>query len=132
MTVTSTIAVGALVQVAQRATDLDAAIGFYRDVLGGRLLGRFEPPGLALIELGGVRLLLESQATSATLYFRVADLDAASASLKERNVALEAEPHLIHRDEAGQFGAAGEEEWMAFVRDPAGNLIGLVERRRPG
>jgi methylmalonyl-CoA/ethylmalonyl-CoA epimerase len=129
MAVMSPITVGPLVQIAQHATDLDAAVAFYRDVLGARLMGRFEPPGLAFLELGGVRLLLEERAPSATLYFRVADLDAACAGLRQRNVTLESGPHLIHRDEAGQFGRPGEEEWMAFLRDPSSNMIGLVERR---
>ena len=38
-------------------------------------------------------------------------------------------PELVHIDTAGQFGPAGENEWMAFLKDPAGNMIGLVERR---
>ncbi|TIV62877.1 MAG: glyoxalase, partial [Mesorhizobium sp.] len=29
------------------------------------------------------------------------------------------------------FGPAGESEWMAFLKDPAGNTIGLVERLAP-
>jgi methylmalonyl-CoA/ethylmalonyl-CoA epimerase len=122
---------GPLVQVAQHAPDLDAAVRFYQDVLGARHLGTFEPPGLALVELGGVRLLLEHAAPSATLYFRVDDLDDAFAALQQQSVTLEGEPHLVHRDDAGQFGPAGEEEWMTFARDPAGNLVGLVERRAP-
>jgi methylmalonyl-CoA/ethylmalonyl-CoA epimerase len=125
------LALGPLVQVAQHAPDLDTAVRFYQDVLGARLLGKFDPPGLALVELGGVRLLLEHAAPSATLYFRVDDLDAAYADLQQHPVTLEGEPHLIHRDTAGQFGPPGEEEWMTFLRDPAGNLVGLVERRAP-
>ena len=117
-------------QVAQRATDLDASVQFYGDVLGLRLLGRFDPPGLALLDLGdGTRLLLEAGATPATLYLGVDDVDAACADLTGRGVALESEPHLIHKDADGLFGPAGGEEWMAFVRDPSGNLVGLVQRR---
>jgi catechol 2,3-dioxygenase-like lactoylglutathione lyase family enzyme len=123
------VTVHSLLQVAQRATDLDASVAFYRDVLGGRFLGQFNPPGLALVELGGVRLLLEGNATSSTLYLRVDDLEAAYQSLRQQDVVLEGQPHLVHRDDAGQFGAPGEEEWMTFARDPSGNLIGLVERR---
>jgi methylmalonyl-CoA/ethylmalonyl-CoA epimerase len=32
-------------------------------------------------------------------------------------------------DDAGTFGTAGSEEWMAFFRDSESNLVGLVERR---
>ena len=37
-------------------------------------------------------------------------------------------PAVMHVDSAGQFGPAGEAEWMAFLKDPAGNTIGLVDR----
>jgi methylmalonyl-CoA/ethylmalonyl-CoA epimerase len=76
-----------------------------------------------------VRLLFEQQAASATLYFRVEDLSAAYAALRDRGVSLVGEPHMIYRDDAGQFGKAGEEEWMTFLRDPAGNLVGLTQRK---
>ena len=36
---------------------------------------------------------------------------------------------MIHRDDAGQFGPAGAEVWMAFFRDSEGNLVGLEETR---
>ena len=120
---------GALHQVAQRAPDLDASVAFYRDVLGLELIARFDPPGLAFFRLGGTRLLLEGLAPAAMLYFRVDDIDAAAADLQRRGVTLEGEPHLIHRDDDGQFGPAGQEEWMAFFRDPAGNLLALASRR---
>jgi hypothetical protein len=45
-------------------------------------------------------------------------------------VTFDGPPHLVHRDEAGQFGDAGDEEWMAFFRDPDDNIVALVERRR--
>ena len=117
-------------QVAQRASDLDASVQFYADVLALRLLGRFVPPGLALLDLGGgVRLLLESNAAAATLYLAVDDLDGACTELSGMGIPIESGPHMIHKDVDGLFGSPGGEEWMAFVRDPSGNLVGLVERR---
>jgi methylmalonyl-CoA/ethylmalonyl-CoA epimerase len=124
-------AIRSLHQVAQRSTDLDRSIAFYRDVLGLRFIARFDPPGLAFFDLGTTRLLLEHGASSATLYLGVPDIDAAYESLLARDVTFDGPPHLIHRDEAGQFGDAGDEEWMAFFRDPDDNVLGLVERRRP-
>lgn len=41
-----------LMQVAQRATTLDRAIEFYRDVLGCELLAHFDPPGLVCFDAG--------------------------------------------------------------------------------
>ena len=37
---------------------------------------------------------------------------------------------MIHVDEAGQFGPAGEGEEMSFFRDSEGNLVSLAGRRR--
>ena len=123
------LALGPLHQVAQRATDLDRSVAFYGGVLGLVLIARFEPPGLAFFRLGETRLLLEGLAPSTTLYLRVADISAAHEELCRRGVVFEDEPHLIHRDDDGRFGAAGQEEWMTFFRDPDGNLLALAARR---
>lgn len=120
---------GPLHQVAQRAGDLGRAVAFYRDVLGLDLIASFDPPGLAFFRLGETRLMLEGSAPSSTLYLRVEDVVAAHDELLGRGVAFEDEPHVVHRDADGTFGAAGEEEWMTFFRDPDGNLLALVERR---
>ncbi len=118
-------------QVAQRASDLDRSITFYCDVLGAEFTARFDPPGIALLRWGDVRLLLEPAAPPALLYVAVDDLHARHAALVEREVAFEAPPHVLHRDVAGTFGPPGEEEWAAFLRDPDGNLVALTERRSP-
>ena len=36
---------------------------------------------------------------------------------------------MIHRDDAGRFGKKGTEEWMAFFKDPSGNILALVSRK---
>ena len=125
------IRIEGLHQVAQRATDVDRAAAFYCDMFGARLLGTFDPPGIAFVDMAGTRLLFEASASSATLYFRVADLQGAYATLTARGVTFEAPPQLVHRDDTGQFGPPGNEEWMAFLRDTEGNLVGLAERRAP-
>ena len=117
-------------QVALTATNLDLAVEFYRDILGLKFIARFDPPGLAFFALsGGARLLLSSTASQAHLYFLVDDLSGAVNELKKRGVSFLHPPAMIHRDEAGNFGKKGNEEWMAFFKDPSGNLIGLVEKR---
>jgi catechol 2,3-dioxygenase-like lactoylglutathione lyase family enzyme len=117
-------------QVALTATNLDVAVAFYRDILGLKFIARFDPPGLAFFALsGGARLLLSSTASQAHLYFLVDDAEGAVNELKKRGVSFLHPPTMIHRDEAGDFGKKGGEEWMAFFRDPSGNLLGLVEKR---
>ena len=112
------------------ATNLDASVAFYRDVLGLRLIARFDPPGLAFFSLGGgTRLMLSATASAATLYFLVNDLKTAYRDFQKRGVSFLQPPAMIHRDEAGEFGKKGVEEWMAFFRDPSGNILALVERR---
>src|SRR5690606_29575550 len=117
-------------QVALTATNLDLAVEFYRDILGLKFIARFDPPGLVFFALsGGARLLLSATASQATLYFTVDNVEDAVRELKKRGVNFLHPPALVHRDEAGDFGRKGNQEWMAFFRDPSGNLIGLVERR---
>lgn len=120
-----------LTQVAQRAEDLGRAEAFYRDVLGLRFVAKFDPPGLVFFDLGGVRLLLERAEHPSMLYLTVDDIDAAVADLRAKDVPIEGEPHVIHTDDDGTFGDKGIADWMAFFRDSEGNLVGLVERRRP-
>ena len=117
-------------QVALTATNLDLAVEFYRDILGLKFIARFDPPGLAFFHLsGGARLLLSASASQATLYFLVDDVGGAVNELKKRGVSFLHPPAMVHRDDTGTFGKKGNEEWMAFFKDPSGNLIGLVERR---
>jgi catechol 2,3-dioxygenase-like lactoylglutathione lyase family enzyme len=116
---------------AQHADDLDRAVGFYAGVLGCEVIGRFDPPGLAFLRLGQVRLLLDGNAPSALIYLRVDDVRATAQELRAAGVAVESGPHLIHTDADGLFGPAGWQEWMAFIRDTEGNLIGLASRHAP-
>lgn len=118
-------------QVAQHAKDLDRAVEFYTTVLGGELIARFEPPGLAFIRLGDARLLLEQSAPSAMIYLRVADVRESISELRESGVTVDTEPHRIYVDAEGAFGEKGWEEWMAFIRDSEDNLIGLASRHAP-
>src|SRR5436190_23817069 len=116
-------------QVAQHVEDMDRAVAFYRDVVGLDLIARFDPPGLAFFDLGTSRMLLEAGAPAALLYLGVDDVAAMTERLRSAGVAIESEPHVIHVDESGQFGPAGEAEEMSFFRDSEGNLVGLAGRR---
>lgn len=125
-------AVGAVRQVALSAgRDLDRTLAFWRDVLGMRPHARFDPPGIAFIMAGDVRLLFTDGIPAGTVYLDIVGLSDFHAAAKAEGVPFTAPPMLVHEDREGQFGPAGESEWMAFLKDPAGNTIGLVERLPP-
>jgi len=118
-----------LVQIAQHADDLERATAFYADLLGSPPAATFEPPGLVFFDLDGVRLLLDRGATSALLYLSVDDIDATVERLRAAGAPVEADPHVVFAHDDDSLGPAGTDEWMAFVRDSEGNLVGLVEHR---
>lgn len=124
-----------LLQVAQHVDDLDRAVAFYRDTLGLPLIARFDPPGLAFIDVGGVRVLLdavaEAEVPGAILYLQVHDIQASYEDLTAKEVEFMGEPQMIHRDDDGQFGVAGTEEWMAFFKDSEGNTLAIASRVAP-
>jgi len=116
-------------QIAVPVSDIDRAIAFYRDTLGMRFLFK-APPGLGFFDCAGVRLLLDAPAKAQTenyssvIYYKVPDLQAAFEALSARGVRFEAKPHLIAR-------LPDHELWMAFFRDPDGNLLALMSEVRP-
>lgn len=116
-------------QVALNSSDLERSRTFYEDVLGAKFLALYEPPGLLFFEFSGVRLLLEKGAGKSVIYFQVPDIDVAYKELLAKGVPFSGPPHMIFKDEAGTFGEAGKEEWMAFFEDPDGNTLALASRR---
>ncbi|GAB2768719.1 VOC family protein [Terrabacter sp. AAH1] len=122
----------ALVQIAQHAEDLARASAFYSDLLGAEPLATYDPPGLVFFDVGGVRLLLDIGAPSALHYLGVDDLGATIERLRAAGVEVRSEPHVIFGHEDDTLGPAGTDEWMAFVVDSEGNLVGLVEQRPRG
>jgi len=111
-------------QIAINAHDVERAAAFYQDAMGLKLLFK-AGPGLVFFDCGGVRLMLtrpekpEFDHPSSILYFSVADIQTAHASMKEKGVKFEDEPHLIAR-------MPNHDLWMTFFRDSEGNLLGLM------
>jgi methylmalonyl-CoA/ethylmalonyl-CoA epimerase len=118
-----------LVQVAQRAEDLERAARFYTQLLGREPSATYDPPGLLFFDLDGIRLLLETRAPSALLYLRVDDIEAEVGRLQALGVEFSGEPHAIFRHDDDTLGPAGTEEWHTFLTDSEGNTVGLVELR---
>lgn len=115
-------------QVAVRVHDLDRAVAFYRDTLGMRFLFQ-APPNLAFFDCDGVRLMLdipeerEFDHPASIIYYAVADIAAATATLKARGVRFDSDPHMIAR-------MPDHELWMAFFRDPDENVLALMSEVR--
>lgn len=114
-------------QIALTISEVEVALRFYRDILGLPFL--FQPgPNLAFLSAGTVRLMLTtpqgagSVGHNSILYFKVKDIGATHSSLVERGAANERTPALTAR-------LPDHELWLAFVRDPDGNLVGLMEER---
>ena len=112
-------------QIAITVDDLEKAVAFYRDTL--QLPFLFQFPGLAFFNCGGVRLMLtrpEGSKGNSVLYFKVGDIHGQAESLVSRGVKLEGAPHLVAK-------LPDHELWMAFFRDPEGNLLALMSEVRP-
>jgi catechol 2,3-dioxygenase-like lactoylglutathione lyase family enzyme len=120
-----------IAQIAQHANDLDRAAAFYTLLLGAAPVARFDPPGLLFFQCGETRLLLDRAAPSGLIYFQVQDVRAEVERLRSSGVEVETAPHVIFQHADDSLGPAGKDEWMAFVRDSEGNLVGLVSHQSP-
>jgi catechol 2,3-dioxygenase-like lactoylglutathione lyase family enzyme len=120
------VRLGPIAQVSRQVRNLDAAVIFYRDILGLSHLYTFPP--LAFFDCHGIRLFLsagdkeEGDPGDSILYFRVEDIEAAHRQLTARGVTFRGAPHMIHRHESGV------EEWMAFFEDVDGRLLALMSQ----
>ncbi len=114
-------------QIRIQVTDVDRAVAFYRDALGMPFLFAF--PGMAFFDLDGLRLMLvepEGRAFGgeSAVYYRVDDIGQAVTTLGARGVEFDDLPHVVHRDPAYDL-------WMAFFRDPDGNILALMSEVPP-
>ncbi|HKU29804.1 MAG TPA: VOC family protein [Arthrobacter sp.] len=121
-----------LIQVAQRAVDLDRASDFYSRLLDAEPIGRFDPPGLLFFDLDGTRLLLDRGAPTALIYLDVADVRSLLDEFRTRGTRILQDAQLVHRHSDNSLGPAGTDEWMAFIEDSEGNTLGLVTRYQRG
>ena len=119
------LALSQIGQIALTVKDAERSVPFYRDVLGLKFLFQF--PNLAFFDCAGIRLMLSStpepETYSSVIYFRVDDIQAAHAALLARGAVFEHEPRLVAK-------MPDHDLWMAFLRDPDRNLIGLMSEVR--
>ena len=118
----------ALGQIALTVGDVGRATTFYRDVLGLRFLFA-AGPNLAFLAAGDVRLMLSTPkghgepGKNSVLYYKVTDIAATHAAIVARGAKDERAPQLAAK-------MPDHELWIGFVRDPDGNLVGLMEEKR--
>jgi methylmalonyl-CoA/ethylmalonyl-CoA epimerase len=111
-----------IAQIAFSVPNLAEAKVFYQDVLELKFL--FGAGTMAFFQCGSVRLMI-GEAEKPTLsegtivYFRVADLKTTAHLLESRGISFVQQPHLVARMKSHDL-------WMAFLKDPAGNTLGLM------
>lgn len=115
-------------QIAITVSDVGKVLPFYRDILGLKFL--FSPaPHLAFLAAGDVRIMLSTPqgagapGANSVLYFRVEEIVSAHAALVKRGATGERSPQRVARLE-------DHELWIGSLRDPDGNLVGLLEEKR--
>ena len=121
---------GTIGQIARNVQDVKRAEAWYRDILGLKHLYTFPSAigDLCFFDCGGTRLMLEhlgEPAQQNVLYFQVEDINAAYDELKGRGAEFADAPHMIVRHEDGT------EEWMAFLKDCDGQLLGIMSQVKP-
>lgn len=116
-------------QIALGCEDLVRAQDFYTRLLGKDPIAVFEQPGFCFFDLDGTRLLIEIGGPKSLLYIGVADVRDTVTSLRERGFTIHTEPHIVFPDQGGLFDHPGN-EWLAFIEDSEGNLVGLMSRER--
>lgn len=118
---------GRIGQIAIATNELETLKRFYGEALGLPLL--FEVPGrMAFFDCDGIRLMLslpepeEFDHPPSTLYFSVADIEAAHRELTARGVRFVEAPHFV-----ADLGT--HELWLAFFRDPERATHALMAER---
>lgn len=115
-------------QIAITVSDVETAVAFYHELLGLELLFR-AGPNLAFLNADGVRLMLSTPqgagavGANSILYFRVDDIVSVYNSLIDQGAQSERSPTLAAK-------MPDHELWSGFLRDPDGNLVGLMEEKR--
>ena len=115
-------------QVAITVSDVEIGVAFYHAILGLNLLFR-AGPNLAFLDADGVRIMLTTPQGAGTvgansiLYFSVSDIIAVHNALVNQGAESDRAPALAAK-------MPDHDLWTGFLRDPDGNLVGLIEEIR--
>ena len=115
-------------QVAIVVGDVALAKRFYVEAVGLKPL--FDAgPNLSFLSAGSVRVMLTTPqghgevGKNSVLYFRGPSVEEAYRTAVDHGAKPERAPQMAAK-------LPDHELWLAFVRDPEGNLVGLMEERR--
>lgn len=115
-------------QLAITVSDVEEALGFYRDILGLHFL--FSPSdSLSFLQCGETRIMLSvpqgagEVGKNSILYFSVTNLETVYKNAISAGAEQEREPELSVK-------MPDHELWIGFLKDPDGNLVGLMEEKR--
>lgn len=129
MNTTPSPSISEIGQIAIVVSEVAKATAFYRDILGLKFLFS-AGPNLAFLAAGGVRLMLTTPqghgeaGKNSILYFKIdGDITAVHAAIVARGAVNERAPQLTAK-------MPDHELWIGFVRDPDGNLVGLMSEVR--
>lgn len=119
---------GEIAQIAITVSDVAKVLPFYRDTLGLKFL--FSPsPNLAFLAAGPVRIMLSTPqgagapGANSILYFRVTNITETHSTMVAKGATNGRAPQLTAK-------MPDHELWIGFLRDPEGNLVGLMEEKR--
>lgn len=119
--------VGEIGQIAITVSDVTRAVTYYRDILGLEVLFS-AGSNLAFLTDGSLRIMLSTPqgfgaaGANSVLYFKVTDIEATHRAIVERGSASERPPQLAAE-------LPDHDLWIGFLRDPDGNLVGLMEEK---
>ncbi|HEX6386470.1 MAG TPA: VOC family protein [Anaerolineae bacterium] len=110
-----------VVEIAMFTEDVDGMATFYERLLGATPVARAQ--GMAIFDVGGVKLLIHETSTLAVgeppnedhIAYAVPDVGTACQQLAEKGLTVEIEPRDYY------WGRS------AYLRDPAGHLLELQE-----
>jgi len=116
-------------QLAITVDNVKEALNFYHNILGLEFL--FSPSeNLAFVKCGSTRIMLTTPQGAGEIgknsipYFKTSNLESFYSKIIELGATAERSPQLAAK-------MPDHDLWIGFVKDPDGNLIGLMEEKYP-
>jgi predicted enzyme related to lactoylglutathione lyase len=115
-------------QLAITVKNVEKALEFYRDILGLQFL--FSPSeNLAFLQCGPTRIMLSTPQGAGEVgknsipYFKVQEIEEFYKCALNKGGFKERDPQMAAK-------MPDHELWIGFLKDPDGNLVGIMEEKR--